>query len=122
MELDHDIVRRAYLDELREGLPEGLVLKVGYEAKSMFDDRFSLLQDNALMGLFLVYLVLGDDDRRGFSQRKAFADRFPDPFAHAIEPEIDAALEIEQHGLIIHEPRHDLRGYRKLGIGSHLAS
>lgn len=49
---------RAYLDALREGLPEGLVLKVGYEAKSMFDDRFSLLQDNALMGLFLVYLIL----------------------------------------------------------------
>jgi multidrug efflux pump subunit AcrB len=48
----------AYLDELREGLPEGLVLRVGYEAKSMFDDRFSLLQDNALMGLFLVYLIL----------------------------------------------------------------
>lgn len=48
----------AFLDQLRENLPEGLVLKVGYEAKSMFDDRFSLLQDNALMGLFLVYLIL----------------------------------------------------------------
>lgn len=48
----------AYLEDLRQGLPEGLVLKIGYEAKSMFDDRFNLLKDNALLGLFLVYLVL----------------------------------------------------------------
>ncbi len=49
---------RAYLEELRSTLPEGLVLKIGYEARSMFDDRFNLLKDNALVGLFLVYLVL----------------------------------------------------------------
>lgn len=48
----------AYLDELKLVLPEGLVLKVGYEAKGMFDERFDLLKDNALAGLFLVYLIL----------------------------------------------------------------
>jgi multidrug efflux pump subunit AcrB len=49
---------RTYLEELKKTLPEGLTLKIGYEAKSMFDGRFNLLKDNAINGLILVFIIL----------------------------------------------------------------
>lgn len=49
---------RAYLEEMKKTLPEGLVLKIGYESKSIFDSRFNLLKNNALAGLALVFIIL----------------------------------------------------------------
>ena len=49
---------RAYIEKFRELLPEGVELKINFEAKSIFDSRFNLLKDNAISGLILVFVVL----------------------------------------------------------------
>ncbi len=49
---------REYVENLRPLLPEGVELKINFEAKDIFDSRFSLLKDNALSGLVLVYIIL----------------------------------------------------------------
>ncbi len=49
---------RAYVENFKELLPEGVELKINFEAKSIFDSRFDLLKDNALSGLFLVFVIL----------------------------------------------------------------
>ncbi len=49
---------KKYLEELKENLPEGLDLKINFESKEMFDGRFNLLKDNAISGLFLVFVIL----------------------------------------------------------------
>ena len=49
---------RAYVEEMRNYLPEGVELKINWQAKDIFDSRFNLLKDNALSGLFLVYVIL----------------------------------------------------------------
>lgn len=49
---------REYIENLRPLLPEGVELKINFEAKSIFDSRFDLLKDNALSGLVLVYIIL----------------------------------------------------------------
>lgn len=49
---------RAYVEEFRKYLPEGVELKINFEAKSIFDSRYNLLKDNALSGLVLVFIIL----------------------------------------------------------------
>jgi multidrug efflux pump subunit AcrB len=49
---------RAYIENFRQYLPEGVELKINFEARSIFDSRFDLLKDNALAGLVLVFVVL----------------------------------------------------------------
>ncbi len=49
---------RVYLEEMKKTLPEGLVLRIGYEGKSIFDSRFNMLKNNAIAGLVLVFIVL----------------------------------------------------------------
>lgn len=50
---------RKYLEDFRKRLPDGIELKINFEAKTtLFDSRFNLLKDNALFGLLLVFLVL----------------------------------------------------------------
>ncbi|WP_045858990.1 efflux RND transporter permease subunit [Teredinibacter purpureus] len=49
---------RAYIDDFRQYLPEGVTLKINFETKSIFDSRFNLLKDNAISGLILVFIVL----------------------------------------------------------------
>jgi multidrug efflux pump subunit AcrB len=49
---------RAYIEELRKSLPPELELKINFEVRSIFDSRFNLLKDNAISGLFLVFIVL----------------------------------------------------------------
>ena len=50
---------RAYLDELRPELPDGIGLTVWKDRAEMYRDRMSLLLKNALLGLILVLLLLG---------------------------------------------------------------
>ncbi|MDO3386363.1 efflux RND transporter permease subunit [Gilvimarinus sp. SDUM040013] len=49
---------RQYIKEFRELLPPGVELKINYEAKDIFDSRFNMLTDNAVSGLFLVFIIL----------------------------------------------------------------
>ncbi|PCK07469.1 MAG: hypothetical protein COA42_14140 [Alteromonadaceae bacterium] len=49
---------KKYIEELRERLPAGVDVKIGYTMKEMYDNRFSLLKDNALGGLALVFIIL----------------------------------------------------------------
>lgn len=49
---------RAYIKEFQKLLPEGVELKINFEAKDLFDSRFNLLADNALSGLILVFIIL----------------------------------------------------------------
>lgn len=49
---------RAYVEELQKYLPEGVELKINFEAKSIFDSRYNLLKDNAISGLILVFIIL----------------------------------------------------------------
>ena len=49
---------KKYIEEFQQLLPQGLSLKINFEAKSMFDSRFDLLKDNALSGLALVFIIL----------------------------------------------------------------
>lgn len=49
---------RKYVENLNKHLPEGVVLKINFEAKSLFDSRFNLLKDNAISGLLLVFAIL----------------------------------------------------------------
>ena len=49
---------RAYIEELRTYLPEGVELKINFEMRSIFDSRFNLLKDNAISGLILVFVIL----------------------------------------------------------------
>lgn len=49
---------RAYIENLRTQLPEGLEIKINFESRSIFDSRFNLLKDNALGGLVLVFIIL----------------------------------------------------------------
>jgi hypothetical protein len=58
----------------------------------------------------LVHLELGGDEGGDFAETVAGADRIPDPLADAVEAEVHAAGEIQQHGLVADEARHDLRG------------
>ena len=49
---------RAYIEDLRAYLPEGLDVKINFEMRSIFDSRFNLLKDNAISGLILVFVIL----------------------------------------------------------------
>ncbi|TVZ39557.1 multidrug efflux pump subunit AcrB [Alteromonadaceae bacterium 2753L.S.0a.02] len=49
---------KAYVEEFQKILPEGVIFKVNFESKSIFDNRFNLLKDNALGGLVLVFIIL----------------------------------------------------------------
>ncbi|MDQ2076821.1 efflux RND transporter permease subunit [Marinimicrobium sp. ABcell2] len=49
---------RAYVENFQQYLPEGVTLKINFEAKSIFDSRYDLLKGNALAGLFLVFMIL----------------------------------------------------------------
>lgn len=49
---------RAYIENFKRFLPEGLELNINFESKSIFDSRFNLLKDNAISGLVLVFIVL----------------------------------------------------------------
>ena len=50
---------RAYLEELRPELPDGIGLTIWEDWAEMYRDRMSLLLKNAFLGLILVLLLLG---------------------------------------------------------------
>ncbi len=50
---------RAYLEELRPELPDGIGLAIWEDWAEMYRDRMSLLLKNAFLGLILVLLLLG---------------------------------------------------------------
>ena len=49
---------KEYIKQLQTSLPPDITLNISYELREMFDDRFSLLKDNALGGLILVFILL----------------------------------------------------------------
>ncbi|MER2494075.1 efflux RND transporter permease subunit [Catenovulum sediminis] len=49
---------RNYLLDLQNNLPPGMHIDINYEMKELFDSRLTLLSDNALGGLALVFLIL----------------------------------------------------------------
>jgi len=49
---------RAYIENFRQYLPEGVELKINFESRSIYDSRFNLLKSNALSGLLLVFAIL----------------------------------------------------------------
>jgi len=49
---------REYVENFQKLLPEGVTFKVNFESKSIFDSRFNLLKNNAVSGLFLVFVIL----------------------------------------------------------------
>ena len=49
---------REYLKNLGERLPSGMKISINYEIKELFDSRLTLLTDNALGGLALVFVIL----------------------------------------------------------------
>ncbi|SMF38693.1 Multidrug efflux pump subunit AcrB [Alteromonadaceae bacterium Bs31] len=49
---------REYVENFQKILPEGVTFKINFESKSIFDSRFDLLKDNAVSGLFLVFVIL----------------------------------------------------------------
>ncbi len=49
---------QAYIENIQQFLPDGVQLKINFEAKSLFDSRFNLLAKNAIGGLILVFIIL----------------------------------------------------------------
>ncbi len=50
---------KAYVEELQEALPEGLHAASWFDSAEMYEQRMSLLMNNARIGLLLVLLTLG---------------------------------------------------------------
>lgn len=49
---------KAYIENLKNTLPDNLDVKINFEAKFLYDGRFDLLKTNALSGLILVFVIL----------------------------------------------------------------
>ena len=58
----------------------------------------------AIGGLFIPRIFVGRQET------KRLKDSFPDQLPDAIEPKVHATLKVQQYGLVVDQPRHDVRG------------
>ncbi len=57
--LEVSAAAKAYMDSVKDKLPEGVDLVVFFDASEFYQSRMDLLRDDALQGLILVIIVLG---------------------------------------------------------------